>query len=54
MTKFKVKIIRDAEFEITIQAASREEAAAILMALAIKSDDQDRKKTKIVYIKEEI
>lgn len=50
--KFAIKIIRDHEFVIVINADSRSDALAKVMRTAVDCDAIDQKETKIVSITE--
>lgn len=51
--KYRMKIIREVEFEVTIPAQSRADAIRLVQTLALDYDDRDLKQTKIVSIHEE-
>lgn len=51
--KYRMKIIREVEFEITIEAPSRANAIRIVQEKALDYDDRDLKQTRIVSIYEE-
>ena len=50
--KYVVKIIREVEFEVLIDAPSRAEVVKMVLKTAYDYDDRDLKETKIVSIKE--
>ena len=50
--RYRIKIIRDHEIEIDIDAASRSDAFAKVMQTALDCDAIDQKETKIVRITE--
>lgn len=51
--KYRMKIIREVEFEITIDAPSKANAIRIVQEKALDYDDRDLKSTRIVSIYEE-
>ena len=51
--KYRMKIIREVEFEVIIPAQSRADAIRLVQTLALDYDDRDLKQTKIVSIHEE-
>lgn len=51
--KYRMKIIREVEFEIVLPASSRAEAIRIVQEKALDYDDRDLKSTRIVSIHEE-
>ena len=51
--KYRMKIIRECEFEITIEAPSKAAAIRIVQEKALDYDDRDLKSTKIVSIYDE-
>lgn len=50
--RYRIKVIRDHEIEIDIDAASRSDAFAKVMQTALDCDAIDQKETKIVRITE--
>ena len=50
---YRMKIIRDVEFEIIIPAQSQADAIRLVQKLALHYDDHDNKQTKIVSIHED-
>ena len=52
-TNYRMKIIREVEFEVTIPAQSRADAIRLVQTLALDYDDRDLKQTRIVSIHEE-
>lgn len=51
--KYRMRIIREVEFEITIEAPSKANAIRIVQEKALDYDDRDLKSTRIVSIYEE-
>ena len=51
--KYVVKIIREVEFEVLIDAPSRSEVVKMVLKTAYDYDDRDLKETKIVSIKQQ-
>lgn len=51
--KYRMKIIREVEFEIVLPAKSRADAIRIVQEKALDYDDRDLKSTRIVSIHEE-
>ena len=51
--KYRMKIIREVEFEITIEAPSKANAIRLVHEKALDYDDRDLKQTRIVSIYEE-
>lgn len=51
--KYRMRIIREVEFEITIEAPSKENAIRMVYEKALDYDDRDLKSTKIVSVYEE-
>ena len=51
--KYRMKIIREVEFEVTIPAKSRADAIRLVQTMALDYDDRDLKSTKIVAIHED-
>ena len=51
--KYRMKIIRECEFEITIEAPSKANAIRLVHEKALDYDDRDLKQTRIVSIYEE-
>jgi len=51
--KYRMKIIREVEFEITIEAPSKANAIRLVQEKALDYDDRDLKQTRIVSIYEE-
>ena len=50
--RFRIKVIRDCQFEIDIDADNRSDAFAKVMRTALDCDTIDQKETKIVGISE--
>ena len=50
--RYRIKVVRDMEFQIDIDAISRSDALGKVMRTAIDCDSKDQKETKIVRISE--
>ena len=50
--KYRIKIIRECEFEVVLPAQSKADAIRIVTEKALDYDDRDMKSTKIVSIHE--
>ncbi len=51
--KYRIKIIRECEFEVIMEADSRSDAIRMVHGKALDYDDRDLKQTRIVSINEE-